>query len=164
MNYDDVIVSALPSFPHAREFQELFANAEHSIVEAQRDIPPDGWRPVHEWISRAHLHSRYVFWLVVAIEISSDGTVSELEEPKRYVVEVDKIDKSEEGPTWEASCAQFAEGGWEELVEHEGDFAAVGLEMKTDAPVGNFAMFWDGTRPSQRYATSVLKAPLRFMS
>jgi hypothetical protein len=60
VNYDSMIDSAARNFPPAAAFQRLFPNAEHSIVEAKRDFDPDGWKPVNEWISRAHLHDRYV--------------------------------------------------------------------------------------------------------
>jgi len=91
MNYDAVVASAVGRFPRALEFQRLFPNAEHTIVDAQRDFHPEGWKPVSEWISRSHLHDRYVVWLVVAVEIEADGNVLELEEPQLYVVEIEDV-------------------------------------------------------------------------
>jgi hypothetical protein len=170
MNYDAVIASAVRDLPFAREFQRLFPNAEHTIVEAKRDFYPDGWRPVGEWISRASLHDRYVVWLVVAVAITTDGTVSALENPQLYVVEVEKVEKSrneEGGPLWECGCLQFEEGDWDQLVENSGDFASVGFDMTIDAPVDRFATYWHDTRPSQNAAPSdgvCLRAPLRFMT
>lgn len=71
MNDDALVASALLSFSHAREFQRIFPDAEHNIVEAQRDLR-DGWKTVTEWISRANLHDRYMVWLVVAVEVGAD--------------------------------------------------------------------------------------------
>ncbi len=81
MNYDTVAASAVSSFSRAREFEGLFPSAEHTIVDAKRDFYPDGWKPTREWISRSHLYDRYVVWLVVAIDRTEDGTISELEKP-----------------------------------------------------------------------------------
>jgi hypothetical protein len=170
MNYDAVVASAMRSFPRAREFQGLFPNAEHAIVDDKRDFHPDGWKPVCEWISRSHLHDRYVVWLVVAIDIAADGTISELEKPVLYVVELEKAEScrdDEEGASWEVGCAEFEEGDWERLVNSGGDFAAVEFDMKTDSPVNRFATFWNDTRPTQRFASSdgmAIKAPIRFMT
>ena len=80
MNYEPTIASGIRRFRPAREFQELFPNAEHAICEAKRDTP-DGWQLGQEWISRAPLHNRYAVWLVAAIEINSEGDVSEIEKP-----------------------------------------------------------------------------------
>lgn len=169
MNYEGVIASAVRSFARAREFQGLFPNAEHTIVDAKRCFDPDGWKPVREWISRSHLHDRYVVWLVVAIDIGADGTISELEKPELCVVEIEKVEKcrdDENGPSWEVGWVEFEEGDWEHLVENGGDFTAVGFDMKTDAPVDRFATFWRDTRPTQRPEAPdsiAFKAHIRFM-
>ena len=121
MNYAAVIAAAIREWPCAREFQRLFSNAEHIIVEALRNFDPDGWKPVHEWISRAHMHDRYVVWLVTAIEIAADGGVAELEKPELCVVKVEKVERSrddEDGPRWECGFFQFEEGDWQQLVDN----------------------------------------------
>lgn len=168
MNYDAVIASAVRDWPCARDFERLFPNAEHTIVAAQHDFYPDGWKPAKEWISRAHLHDRYVVWLVVPIEIAADHTVSELDLPAFYVVEVHEVVKSRDdvgGPEWEMSCSQFQEDGWRQFVEMGGDLAAAGLEMTVDAPVDRFATFWRDTRPvadDMPPEGLQLQAPFRF--
>jgi hypothetical protein len=170
VNNDAVIASAIRDWRFAREFHRLFPNAEHTIVEAKRNFHSDGWRPVSEWISRARLYDRYVVWLVAAIEIATDGTVAGLEKPQLYVIQLEKVLRSrdeEEGAEWEVACVEFDEADWEQLVEHSGDFASVGLEMTVDAPVDRFASFWHDTRPSPRPAPSdgvALRAPIRFMT
>lgn len=95
MNYETVIASAVHNCPLARDFQRLFPNADHAIVQGKRQSDLAGWKSVTEWISRAHLHDRYVAWLVVAIEISPDQIVSQLEEPELYVIEVRKSQEVE---------------------------------------------------------------------
>jgi hypothetical protein len=171
MNYDTVIASAVRDWSCACEFQRLFANAEHTITQAKRDFEPNGWQHVSEWISRASLYDRYVVWLVVAIEISADGAITELEKPHLYVIEVGKVLKSrdeEEGQEWEdVACIEFEEGDWEKLVASSGDFASVEFEMTVDAPVDRFATFWRDTRPNHDPVPSdgmAFKAPIRFMT
>ncbi len=170
MNYETVIASAVHNCPLARDFQRLFPNADHAIVQGKRQSDLAGWKSVTEWISRAHLHDRYVAWLVVAIEISPDQIVSQLEEPELYVIEVKKVTRSRDdasGAEWEVACVQFEEGDWAKLVESGGDFASLEFEMTVDAPVARFATFWHDTRPIRRDAppdSVALRAPLRFMT
>ena len=122
---------------------------------AQCDFYPDGWKLRSEWISRAHLHDRYVVWLVIAIEITTDGAVSELEKPQLYVVEVQKVEKSRDdagGPVWHITFGRFEDGDWERLVENGGDFASVGFDMTVNAPVNRLPRT-GVTRPNPRRCT-----------
>jgi hypothetical protein len=129
----------------------LFSNAEHTLVKAKRDFDPDGWQIVYEWNSRGHLYDRYVFWLVVAVNVGADGSLTELEKPSVTVVELEKIERCRDdakGPKWELRMASFEDGDWEQLVESRGDFAAIGLELTINAPVDRFATYWRDTRPT----------------
>jgi hypothetical protein len=169
MDYDAVIATALGCIPSVREFRELFPSAEHTLVKAKRDFDPDGWQIVYEWISRSHLHDRYVVWLVVAIDIGTDGSVTELETPNVYVLEVDEIEPGRDEQrlkSWKFSLTEFEEGDWGQLVESGGDFSAIGIEIRMDSPVGQFATYWRDTRPiplSDPGDGMAFKAPLRFM-
>jgi hypothetical protein len=167
MNYDAVVAKALSSIPAVRDFRKLFPNADHTIVKAKRDFFPDGWKVVYEWVSRGHLHQRYVVWLVVAIDITADDTIVELEKPQVSVAEVEKLERSaQKGPTWELGWAELEEGIWERLIENGGDFAALDLELTTDAPVDGFLTFWQDTKPiplAEPPEGMAIKAPLRFM-
>ncbi len=170
MNYDDRIASGIRDLDDARRFHELFPGAEHVIVQAKRDFEPDGWRVVYEWISRANLYCRYALWLVMPIEFTTGGAASPLEQPTLYIIEVEKVEKGrdeEGGPKWECNFGQFEEGDWKEIVEVGGDFAALGVDLITDAPVERFATFWRDTcpPPDDRAPDGLaLRAPLRFMS
>jgi hypothetical protein len=165
---DTVIHSAIQHFPPAREFQWLFVTAEHAIVKGKRNVDADGWKPVDEWIARAHLHGRYVIWLVVAIHFSSDGHVSEIENPTVHVVDVVRVNSTDEkGLSCELNFVELEEGDWEQLVESDGDFAAVGIDLKLDSPVDRFADYWHRTSPKGHDLPPdgmALKAPFRFMA
>ena len=121
-----------------------------------------------EWISRAKIHDRYIVWLVVAIKIMTGDADSELEEAEAYITEVENIERGrddEGGPAWECGFCEFEDGDWEQLVNNDGDFSAIGLELTVDDPVDRFATFWRDTRPTRE--TSVpdgvaLRSPLRF--
>lgn len=170
MNYDDRIACGIRSLDDARRFQELFPGAEHVIVQAKREFEPDGWRLVHEWISRANLYNRYALWLVLPIEFTPDGVAAPLGQPDIYMIEIEKVENGgddKEGPKWECSFGQFEEGAWKEIVEAGGDFAALGIDLMTNAPVEHFATFWRETRPPADDPApdgQALRAPLRFMS
>jgi hypothetical protein len=167
MNYDDKLASGIRDLDDARQFQELYQDAEHVIIQAKRDFGPDGWRLVDEWISRVSLFDRYTLWLVVPIEFTALGAVP-LDKTVVYIVEVERVEKGrdeEGGPKWECSFGQFEEGDWKKLVEAGADFEAMGAGLITDAPVEGFATFWRDTSPPPEDPAPdgvALHAPLRF--
>jgi hypothetical protein len=169
MNYDAVVATALECIPAVREFGELFPNAEHTLVKAKRDLESDGWQIVYEWISRGNMHDRYMVWLVVAIDIGRDDNLSELERPHVYVVEIEKTEGGSEDDnrrSWEFRLAEFEDGDWEQLVQSDGDFGAIGLELRPDAPLEQFSLCWQETRPiplAEPPDGIAFKAPLRYM-
>lgn len=170
MNYEAVLAAGLDGIQAVREFSNLFPNAEHTLVKAKRDFHPNGWQVVHEWISRSPLFDRYIIWLVVAVEVNAVNGLTQLEKPSVYVTEVDKAEEcgdDDEGTTWQIGMVEFEDGDWEKLVEDRGDFAAIGLELTTDAPLDQFAIFWRDTRPAPfaepPQEGMAFKAPLRFI-
>lgn len=170
MNYDDKITTGLRDLDDARQFHEFFPDAEHIIVHAKRDLTPDGWRLVDEWISRANLYNRYALWLVVPIEFTVAGDVSALDQAAVYIVEVTKVEKGrdeKDGPKWECTFGQFEEGDWQDLIAAGGNFETLGADLITDAPVKGFATFWRDTSPPPEAPAPdglALHAPLRFMT
>jgi hypothetical protein len=170
MNYDAVLAVGLDRIQAVREFSDVFPDAEHTVVKAKRDFHPNGWQIVHEWISRSPLFDRYIIWLVVAIDVDADDSLTELEKPAVYVTEVDKAEgygDDDEGPSWQIGMVEFEDGDWEKLVEERGDFAAIDLDLTTDVPVHQFAAYWRDTRPAPLAEPPeqgmAFKAPLRFM-
>jgi hypothetical protein len=168
--HDTIVSQAIRSFEPARQFQSLFPNAEHSIVQAKRDIQPDGWQPVSEWNSRCRLHDRYVVWLAVAVSVGADGVVTALEKQQVFVMEVDKVKRGRDergGASWEVNFVELEDSQWEQLLRNGGNFAAIELEMETDAPVDRFDIFWRDTSPNRPRAFTdgiALKSPLRCMT
>lgn len=168
MNYDAILAVGLDRIPAVREFDELFPNAEHTVVKAKRDFSPNGWQIVYEWISRSHLYDRYVLWLVVAIDIGADGSLAELEKPDVCVIEIDKIERSRNdnnGPKWEFNIVEFEDGAWAHLVENRGNFDSIDLDLITNRPVDRFTTFWHDTRPprlAEPPEGMAFKAHLRF--
>src|SRR4051812_11050455 len=155
MDYDELIATAVRQFPPARDFERVFPGAEHSIVEAKRNFHADGWKLVHEWNSRAHLYDRYVFWLSVAIEIGDDDTISQLEKPTFYVVEVEPKG---------FSVSEADDGAWEQIVQCDGDLEAMGFEMEEDSPAPWFPEYWEKSRPPHKYPPDgmAFAAPYRY--
>ena len=168
MNYDQKLASGIRDLNEARQFQELFPDAEHVIVQAKHHFE-HGWRLVDEWISRASFYDRYTLWLAMPIEFTASGAVSPLDKPDVHFVEVEKVERGrdeEGGPKWEYNFARFEQGDWEELVEVGGDFKALGADLITDNPVEGFATFWRDTSPPPEDPAPdglALRAPLRFM-
>ena len=44
MNYDAVIASGVRDLSRVRQFQQLFPDAEHTIVESKRASSSEGWK------------------------------------------------------------------------------------------------------------------------
>jgi hypothetical protein len=143
---DTAIERAMPTFRYAREFDQLFPAAEHSIVRSERDFDePDGWRQVDEWYSRAPLYGRYVVTLRTAVEIAEDGNASALESPSLDLIEVKHVEKGKNdrgGPKLETEWFTFEDGAWSRLYDSSGDFSSLHIEMVTDRPVDGFDTYW----------------------
>lgn len=169
MDEEAAIQDGVRALRCVRQFLQVFPDAEHTIVPAKRQVGDGDWSLVSEWISRARLYDRYVFWLVVAIEVSTSDTVAPLEEPQVFVVEVEAVANSrDEGdaPKWQFGFGQIDASDWQEMIASGAapDFRKFGLEV--DQPVARFETFWNDTRPHQVPPTDdaiALKAPLRFL-
>lgn len=169
MNVEAVIEDGVRNLRCVRQFLQVFPDAEHTIVPAKRQVGDDGWSVVSEWISRARLYDHYVFWLVIAIEVSTSDTVAPLEEPQVFVVEVEAIAKSrdeEDGAKWQFGFGQIDASDWQEIIASgpNPDFRELGLVV--DQPVERFETFWNDTRPNPIPPADnaiALKAPLRFL-
>lgn len=152
-----------------RQFLQWFPDAEHTVVQAKRENHGEGWGLVSEWISRARMYDRYVFWLVVAIDVNDYGSVTATELPQLSLIQINEIERTRidlRGPKWKLGFGQFDDEDWQELVESGGDFDSVGLELITDQPVERFETFWNDTRPHHippAHNAMALKAPLRFL-
>jgi hypothetical protein len=170
MNHAEIIAIGCRDLACVRDFIKCFPNVEHFIVPAKRQVPGEGWGIVSEWISRAKLHDRYIFWLVVAVEITDDHKVTAIEEPQVYGVDVYSIEKVKDeidGPKVSVNFGQIEAGDWQSIVDAGGDFISAGFELITDQPVERFDSFWNDTRPhsaTPAVDSVALKAPLRFMS
>lgn len=169
MNVEVVIEDGVRNLRCVRQFLQIFPDTEHTIVPAKRQVGDDGWSLVSEWISRAKLYDRYVFWLVVATEVSTSDTVAPLEEPQVILVEVEAIAKSrdeEGGPKWQFGFGEIDASDWAEIIASGTDLDFRELGLVIDQPVTRFESFWNDTRPHQIPPADdaiALKAPLRFL-
>src|SRR5262245_32002816 len=142
--------SGFAPFRLARQFQKLFPNAEHKIVDSDHDFgPPDHWRSVYDWLARARLYDRYVIMLSVAIDIGpKDGRILKLKPPEVHVFEVGKVMKSRratDGPKYELAWVSFKYRDWLKLVKSKGNLSALDLDLTKDEPVPRFEVYWRDT-------------------
>ena len=148
-NHKSVVAKGVATFQHACDFQRIFPNAEHKVVEAEHDFgPPDYWRSVYDWLSRARLHDRYVVMLSAAVEVQSDGTIQALQPPRLDLFEIEEVvkgRKEEGGPTYKMQISTAEDDAWAELVAEAGD-EPVDLELITDQPVARFDTYWQDTQ------------------
>jgi hypothetical protein len=169
LNKEAFVAAGVRNLLCVRQFLQLFPDAENTIVEANRDFYANGWKRVNEWISRAKLYDRYVFWLIVAVELTESNTVVELEKPQLYVVEVVDIEKSrdeEGGPKWTLELFEIEEADWNDLVAQGGDINSANLDLTIDEPLERFSTFWSDCRPTHDPPAPeaiALKAPFRYI-
>jgi hypothetical protein len=148
-NHELVVASGVATFPHAGDFQRLFPNAEHKVVEAEHDFgPPDYWRTVYDWLSRSRLHDRYVVMLSTAVDIRPDGTIQPLKPPHLDLFEIEEVVKGrkEKGaPKYKMQISTAEDDAWAALVAETGD-EPVDLGLTNDQPVARFDTYWQDTQ------------------
>jgi len=144
------VKAGLAGFRHAIDFQRMFPDAEHKIVQSEHDFgPPDYWRTVHNWLSRTRLYNRYVVMLSVAIDIAKGGAIDQLKPPELHLFEIKRVTKGKrekDGPKYQLGWAQFDAKEWRRLVKSSGDVDALEIELNTK-PVRRFEIYWRDTKP-----------------
>jgi hypothetical protein len=146
----EFVRSGFARFRLARQFQQLFPNAEHKIVDAEHDFgPPDNWRSAHDWLARARLYDRYVIMLSVAIDIGpKEGRIVKLKPPDFYIFEVARVIKGRraaDGSKYELGWGTFTHRDWLKLIKAKGRFSVLDAELTKDKPVPRFDDYWRET-------------------
>lgn len=124
--------SGLRDIPFVAEFDRLYPGADHSISYYT------GTHGSTTWNSTVGLHGRYVLSLHCGITLNRTRTrVVTYGKPTFYLKEVTRVQAGDGGQTLISSGEQvkFGLDQWRKLVEAGGDLRALGIEVKTDAPV-----------------------------
>lgn len=118
------------------EFRRVFPGA----IERVRYFAPDG-EPGFDVV--VHLYQRYELTMQLPVSFDVSGTrVVGFGNPSFYLTEVKSVEQTASGTlavSYDPSGAlRFGPKEWEKLVEHGGNFAAIGYQMVVDRPIANF--------------------------
>jgi hypothetical protein len=125
----------------AAQMDKLYDDCRHYITYSGRDT-------VSTWNAVAYFGGRYVLTMQVPVEIESRNTGKIVGEPRFYLLEVEKVSISASGQV-SASFSrghQFGSGEWQTVFRSHGDFATIGFQMRTSAPVVGFDSYARASR------------------
>ncbi len=133
--------SGYDQIPQARQIDELLGKADHSVMN-EGDDTDEGVK--EEWISEAYFGGRYE--LVMTIDIRVDRRTSNVSKvigtPRFRLLEIESVEMLSGG---RASVSyrgsgqrEFSSVEWERVVEANGDFSVIGIEIVKSTPIPNF--------------------------
>ena len=97
------------------------------------------------WNSKTPLHKRYILTMQMPITINGNGTkITKHEDSHFFLTEIRQVNGGN-GSSWTLdtkSVAEFGMDKWKTLVKQNGDFGALGIDIKRDAPVKGFDRYW----------------------
>lgn len=117
-----------PGLEIARQFDRLFADARHSVSYGA--AASGGSTPL--WNCRAVLAGRYQLTMQVPMRVTSATSGEAAGPPGFWLNEIVSVTgrATSFGRQW-----TFGPDEWERLVRADGDFSAIGIELRRDAPV-----------------------------
>lgn len=122
--YRATVASAHNTLPSAVEMEKLFGNVDHFITHYGFDSEPKTWN------SEVSFGGRYTLTMQVQVSINYEShTVTPIDEPKFWLLEVDKIQKLPNG-NYQASFnrqLEFSLPEWHKLYESKGDLTVLGV-------------------------------------
>jgi hypothetical protein len=137
--------NVVTTIPIAREFRSTFTNCEISIANTLEK------RPYRRNVQlKADLFDRYIVYLNLAVEFVSPTKLEVLSHVVEgfYVSEVTSISKAANGNTQYdfGESFRFGEKEWGVLKTNGLHFRAIGITLKTNAPVKGFREAINGAR------------------
>jgi hypothetical protein len=154
---DEKAVAALAarSIPYVKKFLELYPEAiVKTCYPASVEYDAQTEKDVKETFylcATVGLYSRYVLTMGVRFKMSPDQkAVASFKEPGFHMEEVESIKVTPIAgyPSGQAHIqfttflAEFGYGKFKTLKAHKGDFSAIGVTVRKDAPIENFDRVW----------------------
>ena len=154
---DEKAVAAIASrsIPYVKEFLELYPDAKvETCFPASVISTPETEKDVRETFylcATVDLYSRYTLTMGIRFKMSPDQkTVTSFKEPGFHMQEAEsvKITPIASYPSGQAHIqfttflAEFEYDKFKTLKAHKGDFSAIGVAVRKDAPIENFDRVW----------------------
>ena len=129
------------TIPEARQFDELFPGATHSISYYT------GTAGEPTWNAEVGLHGRYVLTMSVPVTLSTFGRSRVIghRAPAFVLAEVEAVGQLADGRTeirYAGHQLRFGPAEWQRVVAARGDWGVLGFAVRTDAPVPGFDTVW----------------------
>jgi hypothetical protein len=133
--YELALKSGLENWPDPKAFNELFPNSLHVINYYSGEVGEP------KWSSKISLYKRYVFRMSLPIQLDHSRTkIVGTGTPEFDLYEIDSVAKgpsdSFSGQTHLVSRPSVED--WRKLVQANGNFAAIGINLDTNRPLDNF--------------------------
>jgi hypothetical protein len=133
--------SGYEQIPQARQIDELLGKADHSVMNEGADTE-EGVK--EEWISEVYFGGRYE--LVMTVDIRVDRRTSNVSKvigtPRFRLLEIESVELLSGGRasiSYRGSAQrQFGSVEWERVVDANGDFSVIGIEIEKSTPILNF--------------------------
>jgi hypothetical protein len=133
------IRSGCDKIPQVRQIDRILGNAVHRVSSRMGHDQVVGR---YEWSSEVYFGGRYelVMWVDVEVDQRSSEISTILDAPKFRLLEVGRVDlSSERGPSISyQGQREFNAAEWERVVEADGDFSVIGIEINNSQPIANF--------------------------
>jgi hypothetical protein len=133
--------SAITRLPIAVQFEELFpGKTDHFITHYGFS-----GEATNLWNSEAYFNGRYSLTMQIPVTVDyRHNTITPAGDPVYYLEEITQYDGGL--ARYGGLHARFGNDEWENLYNSHGDFAVIGLAVKSDAPIPNFEKLVDAVR------------------
>ncbi len=134
-NYKRAMASGFQQVPEARQIEEFYGEADHTISHS------GDFGPRQKWTSNVYLHGRY--WLAMQVDVrlnwSSSGVEEVIGEPLFRLCEIDKIEHYANGGVGASfngrAEVKFGKAEWAKVVAAKGDLSVLGIRIVKDDPI-----------------------------
>jgi hypothetical protein len=130
---EQMVPSGYRMITEARQIDDLLGRARHQISNYQE---PD----IAEWQTDALFGGRYELLMTVGVRVDRrSGRVTEvLGAPRFSLMEIEKIQGSQEVMYRPANEHKFGADEWRQVVKAQGDFSVIGIQLDRTNPVPGF--------------------------
>ena len=139
VNYNSVLTSGSQKVTEAVTFRALFPNTHEFLTYF------DGYYGEPQWNSKALLHGRYVLTLQCKIGVDfSRSAVTNYQTPRVFLTEIVSLERLPSGQisATHGTNIAFNIDQWKQLVESNGNFQSLGVNLSTNSPVDELETCW----------------------
>ena len=148
IHYSPFLSQGRRAIPEIVEFERLFPNYKQASYSGEPECQGD-----NRWEFAAGLYGRYVLYMNIDITWGPSGTIASHSEPQFRMLEVSSVSHSQSWWSSETSISysshhqkEFNLADWKKLVNSNGDFSDIGIELDKDHPIANFEKVFPNNR------------------